>query len=254
CAAFAGDAELTCLSDKLQQPKALYDTFAFPKDKALFTITVDGRDLPGDLVSVQRWAEAKKSTKGVGTAWLLMIDASGQMGSRFKEAASIAKAFIDQMGPHDIVDVMFCDDRSVVRHSKWTKDKAAAANFVDGVGGVFPKKGRTKALFNVIKQGVTDAFQELGNAGSKIDVPLHQATVILSDGNTGADVSSAAPTALQLKDYLTKGRFPEDNLTLPKSPLPVISIWLPNKATEEVFQNARQFMENLANTEIGGAF
>jgi len=53
---------------------------------------------------------------------------------------------------------------------------------------------------------------------------------------------------------MTKGRFPENNEVLPKTPVPVISIWLPSKVVEEFSANAREFMEGLANTEIGGFF
>ncbi|HSY25365.1 MAG TPA: FHA domain-containing protein, partial [Polyangiaceae bacterium] len=53
------------------------------------------------------------------------------------------------------------------------------------------------------------------------------------------------------------GRFPADNTSLPKTPLPVISIWLPNGAslTESIYKNNEaQFMQALANPEIGGFF
>ncbi len=253
CANFRGDDELACLSSELDKPKALFTNFTFPEKDAYFMTTVGGRDVPAELVDITSWGEAKKKNGGAGTAWLIMIDASGQMGSRFNEARAIAKAFIDQMGPNDIIDVMFFNDREIVKHSKWTKERRLARNFVDGVPDIFRKQGRNKNLFNILKQGITDGFRSLHNVGG-VEAPLHQATVILSDGNVGTDVASAAPAALQLKDYLTKGRFPEGNKTVPKIPVPVISVWLPNQAKDEVFVNARNFMENLANSEIGGAF
>jgi len=253
CANFTGDDELACLSSELDKPKALFSNFGFPKDDAYFVTSVGGQDIPAELVDVTSWAEATKKDGSAGTAWLILIDASGQMGSRFNEARAIAKAFVDGMGKNDIVDIMFFDDRTIVKHSQWTKDRRLARNFIDGVPAIYRKQGRTKALFNILKQGITDGFRALGNAGS-VEAPLHQATVVLSDGNVGSELSSAAPAALQLKKYLTKGRFPEGNQTIPKLPLPVISVWLPNRAQEEVFINARNFMENLANPEIGGAF
>jgi hypothetical protein len=57
-----------------------------------------------------------------------------------------------------------------------------------------------------------------------------------------------------LGQFMTKGRFPEENTVLPKMPVPVISIWFPSRQLEELFENARQFMESLANVEIGGYF
>jgi hypothetical protein len=255
CAHVQGEAAIACLSDKLDNSRALYEPFKFPEENANLLVTVDDRDLPAKLVSVSKWRDSKKD-KGVGTAWLLLIDASGQMGSRFEEAKRVAKAFVDQMGPNDIVDVMFFNDRAIVEHSKWTPKKGIATNFIDGVKSTFPKQGRVKTIMSIVQKGVTDAFGELGNVGKDFAVPLHQAMVLLTDCNAGTDINSTATGALQLRDYLTKGRFPEDNTTLPKMPMPVISVWFPNKqgTQEEVFENARQFMENLANPEIGGGF
>ena len=253
CAAETGNGQLDCVADELEKPGALYDTFAFPEKNALLTITVDGSDMPVSLVSTTRWADAK-GQDGVGTAWLVLVDASASMGPRFPEAKGVAKAFVDALGPQDIVDVMFFNDRAVVSDSKWTATKADAATFIDALGHTFPSQGRTRPLFNILKQAATDGFKELGNAGSKVNVPMHQAMVVLSNGSAGADPGSPAAIALQLKQYLTNGRFPEDNQTLPKVPVPVISIWFPSKAVEELFQNAREFMENLANPEIGGFY
>ena len=252
CAHLTGNANLACISSLLEQPKALYDAFKFPEKNALFTVTVDGRDVPATFASAVKWKNAKKES-GVGTAWLILLDASSGFRPRFEEAKTVAKAFIQRMGPNDIVDILAFNDRSVVKRSKWLKDKGLATNFVDGVV-VFAAQGRTKQLFQIVKQGVTDSFGDLGNVGGQLTVPLHQATVLLSDGDSGSDTSGFGPGALALKEYLTKGRFPEDNTTLPRTPLPMVSVWFPTKATEEFFQNARGFMENLANPEIGGGF
>jgi hypothetical protein len=251
CAHTTGNANLDCVADELEKPLALYDPFKFPEDNAILMVSVDGRDQPATFVSVERWANAKKE-EGVGTAWLILVDAAASMGSRMPEAQAVAKEFINRMGPQDIVNVMYFNDRAVVKNSKWLNKKAAAVGFVDSVGGPYPSHGRTRPLFNIIKQGATDAFRELGNAGSSLQVPMHQAMVVLSNGVSGSDPASAAQSALLLKEYMTKGRFPEDNQTLPKAPVPIISIWFPAQQMEEFFQNARQFMENLANPEIGG--
>jgi hypothetical protein len=176
------------------------------------------------------------------------------MGSQFDEARQVAKEFVNKMGPKDIVDVMFFNDRAVVRDSKWLDKKGPAASFIDSQTRKYPSQGRTRPLFNIIKQAATDGFKELGNAGTKIKVPMHQAMVVLSSGVSGGDAGSASQVALALRQFLTKGRFPEDNQTLPKAPVPVVSIWFPRREYEEFFQNARQFMENLANTEIAGFF
>lgn len=251
CADLTGNANLDCVADALEQPQALYSPFKFPEQSAIFMVTVDGQDMPASFVKVERWGE-HKDRDGVGTAWLMLVDAAASMGDRFDECKQVARAFIDTMGPHDIVDVMYFNDRAVVKDSRWLSKKATAASFVDSVTRTYPSQGRTRPLFNIIKQAASDGFRELGNVGSDVEVPMHQAMVVLSNGVSGSDTGSPAQVALALKEYLTQGRFPDDNATLPKAPVPIVSIWFPAKQLEEFFQNARQFMENLANDEIGG--
>lgn len=253
CAALTGNAELDCTADALEKPGALWSPIAFPESNAVFTVTIDGTDTLASFVSKQQWGASLKE-EGVGTAWLIMIDAAGTMGDRFDEAKIVAQAFIGRMGQHDIVNVMFFNDRSVVQSSKWIADKGQATSFVQSVPRTFPTQGRNRALFNILKNGATDGFKELGNTSMKVNVPMHQALVVLSNGVAGADAASTGPAALALRDYLTKGRFPEDNQALPKIPVPVISIFFPSRQMDEFAVNSRSFMENLANVEIGGLF
>jgi len=53
---------------------------------------------------------------------------------------------------------------------------------------------------------------------------------------------------------MTGGRFPEDNTALPKAPVPIISVYFPLRTLEEFRQNSLEFMQNMANPEIGGFF
>jgi hypothetical protein len=253
CVALSGDANLDCVSDATEQPSALYSSFDFPDKNAIFTVTVDGTDLPAKFESKARWGDSA-GQPGVGTAWLLLIDAASSMGSRFDEAKAVASAFVNAMQPNDIVDVMFFNDRGVVEDSKWVSNKQAAATSIASVTRTFPTQGRTRPLFTIMKNAATDAFKDLGNAGQGITVPMHQAMVVLSNGSAGADPSSTAAASNLLREYLTKGRFPENNEVLPKTPVPVISIWFPSKLVEEFQANSREFMEGLANTEIGGFY
>jgi hypothetical protein len=81
--------------------------------------------------------------------------------------------------------------------------------------------------------------------------------VVLSNGAGRGDPESASPSADLFHQYLDRGRFPEDNTSLAKTPLPVVSVWLPNSAslTESIYRNNEaQFMQSLANPEIGGFF
>ena len=56
---------------------------------------------------------------------------------------------------------------------------------------------------------------------------------------------------------MNKGRFPEDNTSLPKTPLPVVSVWFPTASglVNDIYRNNdAQFMQALANPEIGGFY
>jgi hypothetical protein len=253
CATLNGDAYYDCVANAVEQPNALYSSFDFPEKNALFTVVVDGADTAAKFESKARWGESANQP-GVGTAWLILIDAASSMGARFDEAKAVASAFVNAMGPNDIVNVMFFNDKSVVEDSKWVNNKQAALQSIANVRNTFPTQGRTRPLFNIIKTAATDGFKELGNVGTNVVVPMHQAMVVLSNGSAGADPSSNAAAANLLKDYLTKGRFPENNEVLPKTPVPVISVWFPNKLIEEFGAQAREFMEGMANPEIGGFY
>ncbi|MBL9024660.1 MAG: FHA domain-containing protein [Myxococcales bacterium] len=253
CSTTGGNAELDCIADKLEQPRALWDPIEFPESSTFFTILYDRTDVPAKFIEKKRWSAAK-GEPGVGTAWLLLIDAGGTMGPRFEEARATAKAFIDGMRENDITNVMFFNDRNVISSSGWVADKGKALEHLNSVPKAFAASGRTRPLGQIVQQGATDGFRELGNVGQNVKVPLHQAMVVLSSGASGTDASSVGPAAKFLSQFMTKGRFPEDNIVQPKMPVPVISIWFPSTQLEELYENARQFMESLPNTEIGGLF
>jgi hypothetical protein len=78
--------------------------------------------------------------------------------------------------------------------------------------------------------------------------------VVLSNGYGGADPLTTGAGALQLAQYMSSGRFPEDNTALPKAPVPVISVYFPAKVIDEFRQNSMEFMQNMANPEIGGFY
>jgi hypothetical protein len=255
CGEARGDAQLDCLGAALDS-KPLYTPFPFPHRNAIFTVTVDGSDLPAKYVRHARWGESVQKP-GVGTAWLVLVDADKRMGKAFDDAKALALALVNALGPNDIINVMFFNDRQVVRDSKWipAAQKARAATFVTSSDGPYASQGRNRALLTIIKNGATDGFRSLGGVGqSGINVPLHQAMVVISTGFGGADPSTTGPGAMQLQQYLTGGRFPEDNTALPKMPTPVISIFVPTPTFDEFRQNSVEFMQNLANPEIGGYF
>ncbi len=255
CAALTGNAQLGCMADALEKPQALYDPFPFPDKNAIFTVSVDDTDRPAKYVSSTKWGQSANEP-GVGTAWLVLVDADKRMDASFEDAKAVAEQFVTSMGPNDIVNVMFFNDRQVVQDSKWlpASKKANAQTFIRGVAGTYPSQGRNRALLTIIKTAATDGFKGLGNVGEAVKVPLHQAMVVLSSGFGGSDPSTTGPGAMQLAQYMSGGRFPEDNTALPKAPVPVVSIYFPIRVLDEFRQNSLEFMQNMANPEIGGFF
>lgn len=259
CAAFSKyEQALDCWSEQLEKPGALWNRFPFPDANARLFVKVQGEDRLAKFVSKQEWGQAQKEPN-VGTAWLVSLDASSGMGARYGEAREVARQFIEAMRPGDLMDLMIFGDQQVVHDSKWKayKDRNDLVGVLNAQPGTLPSRGPDKPLFNLIKQMTKDAFGDLGSTTGPQNIPLHQAMVFLSNGAGRGDAASASPTAEVFSQYLNKGRFPEDNTSLPKTPLPVISIWFPSRGSlvNDVYRNNdAQFMQSLANPQIGGYF
>ncbi|MDP9000971.1 MAG: hypothetical protein M3O46_12760, partial [Myxococcota bacterium] len=256
----AGASTLSCWSEQLEKPGGLWDPFPFPEQNAHLLVKVAGEDHLSKFVDKIQWGKAEQQNQpNIGTAWLVSVDAASSMGSRFGDARTIAHEFIEQMQPNDLMDLMFFDDMQVVRDTKWKtyKQRADLGNALNDFKSPTASHGRDRALFSEIKSMTQDAFGSLGNSDQPDVVPLHQAMVVLSNGAGRGDPESASPTADVFHQYLDQGRFPPDNTSLPKTPLPVISVWLPNGSNlmENIYRNNEaQFMQALANPEIGGFF
>lgn len=255
CAASTGDGQLDCMSQALEKPNALYTPFPFPAKNAIFAVSVDDMDRPAKYVSHAKWGDSGREP-GVGTAWLILIDADRRMAQSFQDARQLAGRFVAAMGPNDIVNLMFFNDRQVVRDSQWlpTAKQAQAARLIDSIKDTYPSQGRNRPLLTIIKTAATDAFKALGNVGANVKIPMHQAMVVLSSGFGGTDPATSGPGALELQKYMTSGRFPPDNTALPKTPVPVISVYFPHATYDEFKNNSVDFMQNLANPQIGGFF
>ena len=258
CAGKSPGATLSCWSEHLEKPGALWEPFPFPEQNARLLVKVSGEDHLTRFADKTQWGKAQQQAH-VGTAWLVAIDSAASMGGRFGDARAIAHEFIEEMQPNDLMDLMFFDDVQTVRDTKWKafKQRAELGNVLNEFKSTSPSHGRDRALFSEIRGMTQDAFGSLGNSDQPEVVPLHQAMVVLSNGAGRGDPESASPSAEVFHQYLDRGRFPEDNTSLPKTPLPVISIWLPNAAglVESVYRNNEaQFMQALANPEIGGFF
>jgi hypothetical protein len=258
CAGVTGAATLGCWSNALEKAGALWDPFPFPEQNAHLLVKVGGEDTLTKFLDKQQWGKAQ-AEPGVGTAWLISIDAASGMGARFGDARAIAHQFVEDMKPNDLMDLMFFDDVQVVKDTKWMtyKQRANLANALNDFKSPMPSHGSDRALFTQIKTMTQSAFGSLGNSDSPDGVPLHQAMVVLSNGAGRGDAESASPSADVFHQYLDSGRFPPENTSLPKTPLPVISIWFPNNGSmvENIYRNNEsQFMQSLSNPEIGGFF
>ena len=261
CATTKGfNQRIDCMSDILERPKSTWSAFPFLKDKATLLVKVDGRDRPATVEGEPKTWAASLKDPNVGTAWLVVLDAAAGMGSRYLEAREVANDFIRTMQPNDLMNIMIFDDQQVFKSSKGWKtyaQRTELANVLKEVGTNASSHGRDRALFEQIKKMATDGFNDLGNSASPQSIPLHQAMVILSNGAGRNDAASSAPMAEGFHNYATKGRFPDDNPAAPKTPLPVISIWFPSASSllNDIYKNNdEQFMQALANPEVGGFF
>jgi hypothetical protein len=258
CAGVTGAATTACWSEQLEKPGALWDAFPFPEANAHMLVQIAGEDTPMTFVDKTQWGKAQNQPN-VGTAWLVAVDSSSGMGARFADARAIAHELIEEMQPNDLMDLMFFDDVQTVQDTKWKtfKQRNDLANALNALKATSPSHGADRALFSQIKNMTQDGFGSLGNSDQPDTVPLHQAMVVISDGAGRGDPESASPSADVFHQYLDAGRFPPDNTALPKTPLPVVSIWLPTAAsmTANIYRNNdAQFMQALANPEIGGFF
>jgi len=249
---------LECWSDHLEAPRALWTPIPFPTDHVNLLVNVTGSDIPMTFVDETAWGKSK-AQPNVGTAWLIALDASSGMGSHYTDAEQVAHAFLDKMDPNDLVDLMVFDDRQVVANSKWKtyKDRNAIVQLLQAQHVEAGRPASSRALFSQIKSMTTDAFGSLGNTDAPDAVPMHQAMVVLCDGAGRGDAESASPSADVFHQYLDAGRF-DNNNSLPKTPLPVVSVWFPETGAGMVGDlyknNDAQFMQSLANPEIGGFF
>ncbi len=257
-----GNAEIDCWSDAVQRDGVLWTGFDFTKVQAnaFFAAKVNGADIPARIDgNAVKWSDAQ-TQPGVGTAWVVAIDGSQSNADRFRDATEIAWEFVRQMGPNDLMDIIVFDshDHQYLGESKW-KPKAQANDLVHMLDKATASKvAQDRSLFSILQNVISDAFGSLGNFSSTQSVPMHQAFVVLSNGYAKADAGTTGPSALAFSQYLNKGRFPDDNTAQVKTPLPVISVWLPPSTTTMVGDmlrnNENQFMQSLANVKIGGFY
>jgi len=259
CGAVRGDALLDCVSAAVEEKGAVYKTLPFPEGNTSLLVRVEGAENPAKFVSKASWGSSTKDPL-VGIAWLIALDASSAMGPRYADAREVANQFIGAMGPNDIAKLIIFDDRlnTYTAASQWTPaaQKNTLVQMLQRFNSNAPSSGRGRPFGGQVK-ALPKAFSDLGNAGAIQNVPMMQAMVLLSNGAGREDAGSAAVSAEVMKQFFLKGRFPEDNTALPKTPLPVISIYFPNPrgfVNDALASNDLQFMQDIATPEIGGFF
>src|ERR1017187_8947707 len=89
CAGVVGASTLTCWSEQLEKPGALWDPFPFPEQNAHLLVKVAGEDQLTKFVDKAQWGKSQNQPN-VGTAWFVAVDAASSMGPRFGDARTIA--------------------------------------------------------------------------------------------------------------------------------------------------------------------
>ena len=261
CGALGGKALASCYADAVEKPNALWTPLAFPDANANLFVRVEGADTPSTFLSKTQWKDVQKE-QGMGTAWLIALDCSSSMGNRYQDAREVLYEFIQQLGQNDQVRVILFDDRdnAYTADSKWKsyKERNAIVELLKGVPGTARSNGSSRPLFNTVKNIVSNGFADLGNVGVQNAVPIHQAFVLLSNGAGREDALTNGASALQLQQYANEGRLKQGDSSSLKMPLPIISIHLPNSTSgltnKYMANNDSQFMQSLANTQIGGFY
>jgi len=254
CQGFQDDAYLDCVAERLERPRALAQPVPLPKDRVHLAVRIGDEDVPATYLGHSTFAQSQQEP-GVGTAWLVVLDADARMGKAFEDAKRVAARFVETLGPEDQVNVVILGPDRVVSDSRWLESgrKSVALSLLAEQKSTLKGKGRTRPLLSLLKGAAKDAFGTL-SPGASGEIPLHQAMVVLSTGYGGGDPATTGPGAAQLSEFLTRGRLSEENTQLPKLPLPVVSIYVPPDALAEQRQLALDFMQNLANPAIGGFF
>ena len=264
CAAITGyDQTLDCWSKAIEKPGALWSPFPFPEANAHFFVNVAGADTLTKFDSKEQWGAVVGKEAGVGTAWLIALDASSGMGARYADARVVAErvhrgdAAERPDGPDDLRR-----SSAPVRRRLEVEDVRAAQRSRIAVSieikSPMPSHGSDRPLFSQIKKMTQDVVRRpREHQGRRRRSRCTRRWSSSATARDAVTLRAFAPTAGVFTQYLDQGRFPADNTSLPKTPLPVISIWFPSVggyANELYKNNDSQFMQSLANPEIGGFF
>src|SRR5260370_5830054 len=125
CAGKSPGAILSCWSEHLEKPGALWEPFPFPEQNARLLVKVSGEDHLTKFADKTQWGKAQQQPH-VGTAWLVAIDSAASMGARFGDARAIAPEVVGEMQPNGLMHMMFFQPVQTVHGTKVTAFKASA--------------------------------------------------------------------------------------------------------------------------------
>jgi hypothetical protein len=251
-------AALKCMSSAIES-KGYFKSEEFPKDDARIINLVGKQPVPMEIVDATKFGEA--TDENAGTAFLILLDASFNMGKRLPEAQDIAVQIINTLGEHDAVMVRVMDDQGVKTKTKWLpKSKASEALKIVKGAAMFPDSKKPNSLVSRVQKETLGSFTELIN--DEVDggtTPMLQSVVLISSAtdNTATGMAGSAEAQV-LHEKLVKGDLGIEGLKLP---VPVITIWTPSGdwttqyGAQGQMRNAEfQYMQNLATPEVGGFF
>lgn len=252
CVSASRAARWDCIGTALEKPNALFVPTQFQSGAAV--LALDGAARPAEYSDHASWGSLR-STPRMGTAWLVVLDVDRRMGAGLSIARGVAEAFIESLAPNDAINVMVMDDQQVRVDTHWlsASQKDAAFGVVRSVS-LATGTARNRGLARILRTAASDAFSTLPSLKLPKGTPLHQAMVVLSSGYGGTDPGTTGPGGLELARALSEGRFPSGNRALPKAPIPVVSVHFPAEVLPEYEHNAFEFMQALANPEVGGFF
>ncbi len=239
---------LTTLIDVGEVGPSGFEPRELPADA---TLVIESAARPAELVDRTLWST--HTEPGFGTAWLVVLDADPRMGSGLGRAKEIALALVASLRPNDALDLVVLDDRRVVSDSGW-RDASAREQLSSAIRAATPGGAqRNRGLVTLLEGATKTAFGALPGTKLRSGTPLHQALVVLSTGYGGADPKSTGPGGAELSRALEQGRFPADNTSAPKMPIPIVSVAFPTDVLPEHRHNAAELMRALHSPRIGGA-
>lgn len=255
CAGRKGSDQLDCLSNAFEAPHAFARPVTIPEESMQLTVEIDGADHSTRAIEQASFGE-RLGEPGVGTAYLIVLDADSHGKETFDEARAVAEQFVESMGPGDWVNLMVLSPRTIAADTDWQPlaSRDVVLKVLEETDETFSSRDRTRPLLDLFAQATRSAFGQFSVDDQGAPPPLHQAVVFLSSGYGGGDPSTTGPGASELRARLSLGRLDPDNSALPKMPLPIISLFFEPSGMAEHKQLARAFMENLSNPEIGGFY